>query len=133
MRTGVDEQTLQWLTGWEHCLQSIGVVLRTRLGTDAWARDFGAAVKELQDANAVNPVLIAFARDAATAIEDHEPGYRLTNVELTKAGRDGAFAFVLSGDYYPRGHLGDYSVKQDRSLAIAGTAGMVETVEAIAA
>lgn len=131
MRYGVDERTGKWLTGWAHCVQSIGVILRTRIGTRPWARSFGAAVKDLQDQNGVNPVLLEFARDTAAALDAFEPGFKLTGFELLDAGRDGFFAFELSGDFYPRGHLGDYSIKDNRSLAVTGTAGNLEGLEAI--
>jgi phage baseplate assembly protein W len=132
MRTGVDERTGKLLTGWAHCVQSIGVILRTRIGSRPWAREFGAAVKDLQDQNATNRTLLEFARDTAIALENFEPGFRLSAFELLAAGRDGVFEFRLSGDFYPRGHLGDFSLKEDRDLTIAGNAGSLERLEAIA-
>jgi phage baseplate assembly protein W len=129
MRTGVDARTGKLLTGWAHCVQSIGVILATRLGSRPWAREFGAAVKELQDQNSSNRTLLEFARDTAIALEKFEPGFRLSSFEMTRAGRDGVFSFLLSGDFYPRGHLGDYSLKEARDLTISGNAGSLERLE----
>ena len=131
MRNGVDTRTGKWLSGWAHCVQSIAVILSTRVGSRPWDRAFGSDVRDLQDQNAVNSVLLEFASAAAMALLKFEPGFRLTGLQLVDAGRDGVFAFILPGDYYPRGHLGDYSIKESRSLTISGTAGQLERLEAI--
>lgn len=128
MRTGVDERTGRELTGWAHCVQSIGVILRTRIASTPWLRDFGAAAKDLQDQNATDRTLLAFARDVAVALLTFEPGFRLTAFNLVEAGRDGRFAFELIGDFYPRGHVGDYSRKENRSLVLDGSAGELRGV-----
>lgn len=131
MRVGVNEATGEWLTGWPHCVQSIGVILRTRVGSRPWFRDFGAAVKDLQDANAINAVLMEFARDIAEALLAYEPGFQLTDFELVDAGRDGVFAFELRGDFFPAGHLGDFSVKEERTVVMGANGGAVSAIEAL--
>lgn len=130
MRSGVDERTGRELMGWAHCVQSIGIILRTRIASTPWLRELGAAAKDLQDQNASDRTLLAFARDVAVALLNFEPGFRLTAFNLVEAGRDGRFAFELAGDFFPRGHLGDYTVKENRSLFVGASAGELTGVTA---
>lgn len=115
MRHGVDPQTGNWLTGWEHCLACLNHLFTTRIGTVPWRRLYGAAIKSLQDRNATSNTIIDFYSAIADAVDKHEPGFRLRTIELVKGGRDGQFQFLVTGIFYPRGHLGDYSIEEDRS------------------
>lgn len=115
MRHGVDPQTGSWLEGWEHCLACLNHLFQTRIGTVPWRRLYGAALKALQDKNATPQTIIDFYSAIAVAVDEHEPGFRLRNIELVKGGRDGRFKFLMTGTFYPLGHLGDYSIEEDRS------------------
>lgn len=120
MRTGLDARTGRLLTGWAHCVQSIDKCLRTRYATRVMRRHLGSLVPELQDANANAMTIFAAYRAIAEALDDPhggEPGFALRTIEMTRYGRDGAFAFILDGDWFPRGHLGDYAVRERRQLA----------------
>ena len=122
MRTGVDAATGRVLTGWDHCAQSVGRCITTRLGSRVARRHLGSRVLELQDANADARTIFEAYRSIAEAINDQdggEPGFNLRTIELVEQGRTGRFIFLLTGDYYPRGHLGDYSIREDRSASFA--------------
>lgn len=119
MRTGTDARTGELLTGWAHCRQSLGHVLTTVIGSIVMARDYGSAALALQDRNATPMRIMQIYAGIAAAIRAHEPGYRLRTVQLVRYGADGAFAFLLSGIFYPRGHLGDYSVSEEREAVLA--------------
>jgi phage baseplate assembly protein W len=106
MRSGVDAQTGKPLTGWAHCVQSVRVILTTHVGALKWRRLFGADIWSIQDQNASAITLISLYRAVAEAIDQFEPGFKLETIEMVKGGRDGAFSFMLSGIFYPRGHLG---------------------------
>lgn len=68
-------------------------------------------------------------RARGVALQAFEPGFSLTEFMVVRAGRDGVFEFRLIGDFYPRGHLGDLSVKEGRGLSLAGAAGSLERLE----
>ena len=120
MRTGVNMETGAVLTGWAHCVQSIRTILTTRAGSRMWRRSFGASVIGLQDRNAHPRVLLELYRDVATALARDEPGFRLETIDLVTAGRDGAFRFDLAGTYFPRGHLGDFSILERKQTRTEG-------------
>jgi len=118
MRTGLDRQSGKLLTGWDHCAQSIGVILTTRIGTRPMRRAFGSAALELQDRNATARNIMAIYAAVAAALRRWEPGFRLRSIRLTRGGSDGVFAFEISGTFYPRGHLGDHGLQEERSTVI---------------
>ena len=118
MRTGLDDRTGQMLTGWDHCVQSIGIILTTRIGTRVMQRDFGSVLKELQDANPDPRTMMLIFVGVAEALRRWDPGFRLHRIALTRAGADGIYQFELVGTFYPLGHRGDYSLAEERSAAI---------------
>lgn len=124
MRTGTDARTGMLLTGWDHCVQSIGIILTTRFGSRVMQRDFGSRLADLQDRNGTPKLIMEMYAAVAEALRRWEPGFRLRTVQLMRAGADGVFAFEIAGIFYPRGHLGDYTVSEERSALIgAGESG----------
>lgn len=121
-RAGIDASTGAVLTGWDHCAQSIGKCLTTRRASRVIRRHLGCLVPELQDQNADAGTILAAYVAIAEALNDPdggEPGFNLTGIDLAASGRNGRFMFVLSGEYFPLGHLGDFSVREDRSHSFA--------------
>jgi hypothetical protein len=118
MRTGFERWTLKPISGWDHCAQSIGVILTTEVGTRVMRRAFGNPALDLQDRNATPRVIMQIYAGIARALRLWEPGFRLQTVRLVSAGEDGRFRFELTGVFYPRGHLGDYSQREDRALVL---------------
>ena len=120
MRTGIDAQTGRILTGWAHCEQSIRRCLKTRFRTREMRFHLGSQVPMLQDDNASADVIFDFFVAIAEALADEdggEPGYRLRDIEIVTSGtRSGRFTFLLTGTFFPRGHLGDYSITETRSM-----------------
>ncbi len=73
----------------------------------------------LQDENADPATLLKLYVAIADSLNDPlggEPGFNLISIDLLRSGRDGRFVLLLDGQYFPRGHLGDYSVREDRSV-----------------
>lgn len=112
---GINRQTGKPLSGWDHVLQSINVIMTTRRGARVMRRQFGSTLPRLVDRSVSPNTLIDFFAAIADAIKD-EPRFRLVKVELSEADSDlpnGNPVFDISGIYYPRGHLGDLSEAQD--------------------
>jgi uncharacterized protein len=119
MRQGMDQTTGKILTGWDHCVQSIGVVLTTRIGSRVMRRAFGSEVRALQDRNPDQRTMLVVFVAMAAALRQWEPGFRLIKIVPERLGADGVAVFTLAGVFYPRGHLGDYSLREDRDARFA--------------
>ena len=107
------------MTGWDHVVQSLGKLLTTRFNTRTMRRHLGSNVPELQDQNADPLTIFNLYVSIAEAINDPdngEPGFNLKTIELVEAKRTGRFVFLMEGDYFPRGHLGDFSVFEQRTV-----------------
>jgi phage baseplate assembly protein W len=114
MRVGVDGRTGQVLTGWAHCAQCLGNILSTLIGQTGMLRQYGSPALDLQDRNGTPLNIMRIYVGVAAAIRSWEPGFRLRTVQIVRAGPDGVFALLLSGIFYPNGHLGDYSISEER-------------------
>jgi hypothetical protein len=110
MRTGIDRNTGAVLTGWGHCVQSILDIVSTAIGSRVIARPYGSDGPDMIDRPQSPPSIVAHWSAIAEALRKWEPGFRLKQVAATRLGPDGVAGFALAGDYYPNGHLGDYSV-----------------------
>ena len=110
MRTGIDRRTGKVLTDWEHCAQSIMTIVTTAVGSRTLARRFGSDAPGLQDRPQTPSAIMAHFMAIAEALRKWEPGFRLRQVKATRLGPDGVAGFALSGDFYPHGHLGDWSI-----------------------
>lgn len=110
MRTGVDRNTGAVLTGWAHCVQSIFDVVSTAIGGRTLARPYGSAAPDQVDRPQSPPSIAAHWSAIAEGLRLWEPGFRLKQIAATRLGADGVAGLALTGDFYPNGHLGDYSV-----------------------
>lgn len=123
MRAGMDERTGKLLTGWAHCQQGIRRALTTRAASLVLRRRIGSDLVALQDENMtpenVLRAYIAVATTLSPANPDWgEPGFRLRSIELAGLNAGGQLALLIGGDYYPNGHLGDYSRVETVDAAI---------------
>lgn len=113
--TGVNREAGSVLSGFEHVEQSIGVILTTPIGSRVMRREFGSELFDLIDRPMTDQVILAVYAAAVMAIARWEPRYSLTNCHLVTASERGEIEFQFIGIYYPRGHLGDFSVGEERS------------------
>ncbi|UNE53509.1 GPW/gp25 family protein [Bartonella machadoae] len=119
MRCGVNEKDGSLLYGWAHCCQSLRKCLTTKIGTRVLRRHYGCDVGAFQDANADPATILQLYQAIVQALNDPEcgePGFSLQKIDLIKATREGTFHFVLTGVFYPDGHLGDWSHKEPISF-----------------
>ena len=116
--TGVNAQTGKALDGWAHVVQSIRKILTTSIGTRVMRREFGSELMSLIDAPMEGRVLLALYVATANAIARWEPRYRLSKVTLLQANAQGKISLRLDGTYYPRGHLGDFTISDERQADV---------------
>jgi phage baseplate assembly protein W len=123
MSVGVCGKTGKVLLGWKHTVASIHVTLSTELATRIERRDFGSVVPRLIDEPGNEETRINFIMGVAEALEPRrvrnvwygEPRFRLieTRVDLSIPGKAQLF---MPGEYFPRGHLGDFSNPSPREV-----------------
>lgn len=112
---GIDRRTGKLLTDWDHVVQSLEVILTTRVITRVMRREFGSDVPKLIDAPSNDLSLLMFYVAAAEAVDRWEPRFELLEVNFEQAGPDGRTALLLMGNYLPRGHLGDRTPEEQRT------------------
>lgn len=116
---GVNRNTGDALGGYQHLMQSIIDIMTTKIGTRVMRRDYGSEIPDLIDRPQGNDTVLEVTMALGEALEKWEPRFRLSRVAITDAGPDGVMEIYIRGDYYPRGHLGDFSiVETDRSLQL---------------
>lgn len=116
---GINRRTGKLLTGWDHVEQSISVILTTPIGSRVMRREFGSRLFELVDAPMNDATILEVYVACAEAIEKWEPRFRLSRVLIGDADAQGRISLALFGTYYPRGHLGDFSVEEQKSATVA--------------
>lgn len=120
-RVGTDRRTYRRITGWDHCAQSLQILLTTRLRTRVMQLLYGSDVPSLIDAPGNAETIAKCYSAIAQAIYRWEPGYEIRQMQLLSASAGGQFEFELEGIYYPLGHLGDRSIAERRSAIVRFT------------
>ncbi|CDZ43097.1 GPW/gp25 family protein [Neorhizobium galegae bv. officinalis] len=118
---GVNALNGKPLTDWEHAQQSIGKILKTPIGSRVMRRDFGSDLPDLVDQKMTPRNILAIYAATARAIERWEPRFRMRRGQVRNATAAGRIELVIIGTYFPRGHLGDFSVAEDRNTRIIFT------------
>ncbi|MBY3434822.1 GPW/gp25 family protein [Rhizobium laguerreae] len=118
---GINAVTGQPLSNWEHTQQSVGKIMQTAIGSRIMRRDFGSDIPDLIDTKMIRKNILAVYSAAATAIERWEPRFRMRSASVDEVSPDGRFGLIIQGTYFPRGHLGDYTIAEDRTARIALT------------
>ncbi|MGS1093113.1 GPW/gp25 family protein [Aquamicrobium terrae] len=111
--TGVNASAGTVLTDWSHVQQSIATILTTPIGSRIMRRDFGSNLFDLIDAKMVQKNVLAVYSATALAIARWEPRFRVTKASIDELSAAGRLVLNIFGTYFPRGHLGDYSIAED--------------------
>ncbi|UFW80022.1 GPW/gp25 family protein [Rhizobium sp. SU303] len=119
--TGVNAETGAALSDWDHTQQSISKILTTPIGARVMRRDFGSDLPDLVDLKMTRRNILAIYSASAAAIARWEPRFRMRRGQVLSLAATGKVELVILGTYFPRGHLGDYSIAEDRSTRIAFT------------
>jgi uncharacterized protein len=119
---GIDRRTGRRIGNLESALQSIEVILTTRIGERVMRREFGAGIAELLGRLMTPQLFVAFQNLVATAIDLWEPRIKVRRVIVEGSIEDlrlGRAGFRIEVDYRPRGHLGDMTAERPLSLGLA--------------
>ncbi|MBY6045807.1 hypothetical protein HGE74_07800 [Rhodobacteraceae bacterium R_SAG1] len=108
----LDHRTGAMLDGWPAVVQSILIILSTRINTRVFLREFGSEVPKLVDAPQNEEGILSLYMAVAEALAKWEPRFELTNVEVAPSP-DGAIILDLSGNYRPHALSGDVSTVTD--------------------
>lgn len=105
-------------SGWDHVVQSIGVLLTTPKMRRVMRRYLGADLPRLVDSPISQVTLIDFYAAIADAINNYEPRFKVSRMSIEDATTAGQLTISAEGVYYPRGHLGDFSVSQPATVSV---------------
>lgn len=104
------------LDGFDHVSQSIAVLLTTPKMSRVMRRHIGADMPRMVDAP-INPnTVIDFYAAVADALR-LEPRFKVSRMRV-EGVTAGSIALLAEGVYYPRGHLGDFSVSTPKTVTV---------------
>jgi phage baseplate assembly protein W len=133
---GMDRDTGQLIDGWLHVVQSIMLIITTAYGERMLRRWFGSAIPHLLGENLTTPTVVRFFAALIAALEvrevdtglPREPRFKITRITPRRVDRSGELRLDIVGYYMPRGHLGDFTPVDLRTLSIAhGSDGLTAT------
>jgi len=113
---GLDAVSGGTLTGWEHVVQSLRDIFDTRFGTRIMREWYGSFVPNLLGRLITPQEVVPYFAAITSAIEQWEPRFRVTQIQVVKVTRDGQLHVFLDGEYRPRAVYGDFSVAGARRL-----------------
>lgn len=114
---GINAETGGTLTGWEHVEQSLKDIFTTSFGERIMREWYGSFVPALLGRNITPDEVVPTFAAIASAIEQWEPRYRVTQIQVLKATRDGQFHFFIDGEYRPRAVYGDFTIEGRKRLS----------------
>lgn len=113
---GLNAATGGTISGWDHVVQSLQDIFYTRFGTRVMREWYGSFVPNILGRLITPQEVTPFFVAVTSAIEQWEPRYRVTQIQVVKVTREGALHFFLDGEYRPRAVFGDYTVEGARRV-----------------
>lgn len=129
--TDFDRRTGGLIDNYASAVQSVEVIITTRLGALVMLREFGAGVSELLGRLMTPQLFAVFKILIAAAIDLWEPRFRVRSIMVdgdVDAIRLGTASLRIDVDWRPRGHLGDPTIESVRSFGLAVSGGSVIAV-----
>lgn len=116
---GINADTGAAMSGWPHVLQSLRDIFVTRFGS-RYAREwYGSFVPEALGRLINQDEMLPVIASITSAIEQWEPRYRVLNVQIGGAVRDGTLSITLVGRYRPRALIGDMTEEGAQMISMA--------------
>lgn len=109
-RQGLDERTLQPLTGLPHLIQSLSRIWATRPGTRLMRLDFGADLRAALGEDLTPTIGLQIYSEMVASAARHEPEAAITSLQLVRLTESGVLGIRHGGLYYPHGRFNDYSI-----------------------
>jgi phage baseplate assembly protein W len=116
--TGMNRETGRTLVGWAHVQQSLAVLFSTPKARRVMRRHVGSDNARQVDMPVSSVTLIDLYAGATAAVAAFEPRFRITRLRASEMTPDGHLTVDAEGVYYPRGHLGDYSIAEPKAASI---------------
>lgn len=113
---GLNAATGGTITGWDHVVQSLQDIFYTQFGTRIMREWYGSFVPNILGRLITPQEVTPFFVAVTSAIEQWEPRYRITQIQVVKVTREGALHFFLNGEYRPRAVFGDFTVEGARRV-----------------
>lgn len=113
---GLDAATGGTITGWDHVVQSLQDIFYTRFGSRIMREWYGSFVPNILGRLITPQEVTPFFVAVTSAVEQWEPRYRITQIQVVKVTREGALHFFLNGEYRPRAVFGDFTVEGARRV-----------------
>jgi uncharacterized protein len=113
---GLNAATGGTIKGWDHVVQSLQDIFYTRFGTRVMREWYGSFVPNILGRLITPQEVTPFFMAVTSAIEQWEPRYRVTQIQVVKVTRQGELHFFLDGEYRPRAMFGDFSVEGARRV-----------------
>ena len=113
---GLNAATGRVVTGWAHVVQSLRDIFDTRFGSRIMREWYGSFVPNLLGRLITPQEVTPYFTAITSAIEQWEPRFRVTRIQVVKVTRDGQLHFFLDGEYRPRAVYGDYTPQGARRI-----------------
>ena len=113
---GLNAETGGVLQGWPHVVQSLQDIFTTRFGSRVMREWYGSFVPHLMGRTISPNEVTPFFAAVTSAIEQWEPRYHVTRIQVVDVTRDGQLHVFLEGEYRPRATYGDFTVEGARRI-----------------
>jgi phage baseplate assembly protein W len=94
------------------------VLITTALGSRVERRDVGSNLPRLVDAPISAANLIDFYAATAGVVDKWEPRFRIVRMRSEQPAH-GQLLLSAEGIYFPRGHLGDFTVQEPKTVSVS--------------
>lgn len=122
---GINAATGGTITGWQHVEQSLRDIFLTRFGERIMREHYGSFLPALLGRNITPNEVAPFFAAVASAIEQWEPRFRVTELVPVKVTGTGELHIFIVGEYRPRAVFGDMTAEGARRVGVfAGADGL---------